>query len=297
MSAALINTPDKAAPLSLFTTTEVTVVDRPCGGGGGGGGYGRSLADKRKHGKTTTLIKQLKEAKRKGVEDECYLVVVPELSEIDRFKAELGDWIEAPQVGPSLFAEEDNLQEGTYSTKLDAIRDLLYNRSNVITTHVMYKRLGEFSDYLPFYHVIVDEVPLTAEVLDNSIGKGVWSTVMESTNSNEGYISVNPINNKLEATAKWHRESSNYIGGNGTADARVKSFMDKVIYKNVHYVSDTFFIIPIPDIFFTKPKSLTILTFLFEGTQLHKYMHKRGFKYRLDVDEAVVGEANEGTEA
>jgi hypothetical protein len=38
---------------------------------------------------------------------------------------------------------------------------------------------------------------------------------------------------------------------------------------------------PLPDAFFTRPKSLKIATFMFEGTQLDHYMRLRNYEYRI----------------
>ena len=223
--------------------TTIRVIDQPCG-----------------YGKTSQLIAQLKKSRDLPQSSDPVIIVVPELSEITRYQDQLGkDWLPEPIVGAS-------------ANKTEALIALLMRRSNVITTHSLYERIRRFENLLEPYHVIVDEVPTAAKQLPVQFGPGQFRHLLQNQ-----YIAIDPTTNLIQPTSQWFVDRPDYEFG---GDLHIKKFMDSVDNNEVYFVEGIYCVMPIPDAFFTKPKMLTILTFLFDGTQLHHWLLKRGFQFQ-----------------
>jgi len=222
--------------------TDINVIDRPCG-----------------FGKSTELIAEIKKHRIANPSAKI-LLVVPELGEVERFINAIGsDWVTAPVADES-------------ENKTDAFIGLLRSGNNVVTTHALYKRIRLFQHLLSGYHVIIDEVPTVAEDVSSNLGSGVFKQLLH----NQKYITIDPVTKLISATGNWDVFKEDFSTGIGK---QIQKFMRFVCEADVYYVNDTFQVLPLPDVFFTKPRSLTILTFLFKGTQLYYYMIKCGYKH------------------
>ncbi|QPB72243.1 DEAD/DEAH box helicase family protein [Magnetovirga frankeli] len=225
--------------------TAIRIIDKPCG-----------------FGKTSGLHSEAKQLIRISSREQ-FIFVVPELSEIERYKAELGDWVQEPS------------DKG--GSKSESIIRLLQMGKNIVTTHSLYDQIRKFEHLLPSYHVVIDEVPTTAKQVPVKFGKGLFKNLIH----HKKYISIDMQTNLISTTENWMIEKDDFESGD---DLHIKAFMNTVENREVYYVEGIYCVIPLPDAFFTKPKSLTILTFLFEGTQLHHWMMKRGFDYTILKD-------------
>ncbi len=233
--------------------TLITVIDRPCGSG-----------------KTNELIDDLKARKKQNAKEK-FLLVVPELGEVDRFIDALGaDYFETPIVKIEL------VREGEPDNKTDVLIDMLSRGRNVIITHSLYERIRQFEHLLTDYRVIVDETPTVAKQVHTMFGSGVFKNLLHD----KKYISIDPGTQLITATSDWLVDEREYFDG---TDVDICKFMAVIQSADVYYVKGTYCLMPLPDAFFTKPKSLTILTFLFAGSQLDHYMKKRGYKYFLQT--------------
>ncbi len=224
--------------------TVITVIDRPCG-----------------YGKSTELIAELKEH-RTNYPDAKILLIVPELGEVKRFLKEIGDWFHEPTPN----------NEAT--SKTDALIELLSNGKNVVATHSLYERIKKFQHLLNNYHVIIDEVPTAAKEVRTSFGTGVFKDLLHGRQ----FINIDPITKLITPTSNWLMVEDDYTIG---TDVGIQRFMDSVTLNDVFYVCDSYQVMPLPEAFFTKPASLTIFTFMFEGTQLDYHMKTRGYCYDL----------------
>ncbi len=233
--------------------TLITVIDRPCGSG-----------------KTNDLIDFLKAHKNQNIK-ERFLLVVPDLGEVDRFLIALGtDYFETPLV------QNEWVKEGYADNKTDVLIDILSQGKNAIITHSLYERIRQFENLLTDYRVIVDETPTVANQVHTMFGSGVFKHLLHE----KKYISIDPNTKLITATSNWLVDELAYFDG---SDVGISKFMEVIQSADVYYVRGTYCLMPLPDAFFTKPKSLTILTFLFAGTQLDHYMRKRGYQYSLQT--------------
>jgi len=229
--------------------TAITVIDRPCG-----------------FGKSTDLIAALLNLKTNEIKEKV-LLVVPELGEVKRFIDAVGsDYIQEPVV-----------EEGQAGNKTDELIQMLMQGVNVVITHSLYERIKRFEHLLTDYCVIIDEVPTVAKQVPTIFGKGVFKHLLHD----KQYINIDPNTQLITATGNWLVDELEYLDG---SDVNITRFMATIQRADVYYIRGTYCLMPLPDAFFTKPKSLTILTFLFEGTQLDYYMIKRGYQYTIQKD-------------
>lgn len=234
--------------------TMITIIDRPCG-----------------FGKSTDLIVKLLDLKAKGIKEKI-LLVVPELGEVERFINALGsDYFEEPVV------QSDWVREGFADNKTNVLIYILSRGKNVIITHSLYERIRLFEHLLSDYCVIIDEVPTVAKQVPTMFGSGVFNNLLNE----KKYISIDPVTKLITATSKWLIDERQYLEG---TDVDIVKFMEAIQRADVYYIKGAYCLMPLPDAFFTKPKSLTILTFLFEGTQLDHYIKKRGYSYSIQTD-------------
>ena len=232
----------------------ITIIDRPCG-----------------FGKSTDLITYLLDLKARNI-NEKILLVVPELGEVERFINALGsDYF----VEPVVISEW--VKEGLATSKTGALIDLLSRGNNVVITHALYERIRLFEHYLNDYCVIIDEVPTVVKQVATAFGSGVFNNLLYE----KQYISIDPKTKLITATARWLTDQWQYLEG---TDTYITKFMERIQSADVFNIKGTYCLMPLPEAFFTKPKSLTIITFLFEGTQLEHYMIKRGYNYYIQSD-------------
>jgi len=224
--------------------TAITIIDRPCG-----------------FGKSTDLIAYLLNLKANNIKEKIILVV-PELGEVKRFIDALG--YEAPVDHPDI-------------SKTDQLIDMLKHGCNVVITHALYERIKQFEQFLTDYCVIIDEVPTVAKQVPTIFGKGVFKHLLHD----KQYISIDPDTQLITATGNWLVDELEYLDG---SDVEITRFMATIQRADVYYIRGTYCLMPLPEAFFTKPKSLTILTFLFEGTQIDYYMRKRGYQCTIQKD-------------
>jgi hypothetical protein len=233
--------------------TVITVIDRPCG-----------------IGKTTDLINYLKNLKKHNIKEKI-LIVVPELGEVERFINALGiDYFETPIVDTKL------VKQGFADNKTDVLINILSRGQNAIITHALYERIRQFEHLLTDYCVIIDEVPAVAKQVRTMFGSGVFKKLLYD----KKYISIDPNTKLITSTGHWMVDELEYCEG---SDIGISKFMKTIQSADVYYIKGNYCVMPLPDAFFTRPKSLTILTFLFTGTQLDYYMRKRGYSYLLQT--------------
>jgi hypothetical protein len=201
-------------------------------------------------GKTTGLLKSFDPTRK-------YLLIVPLLTEVDRVKK---DAI-VPFVSPT------NM-EG-FVNKTDSLRQLLLDNKNVVTTHALYGIVGQLAwyGYLKDYDIIIDEVLDVVGQVD-----GVTPTSWKSFYLDLGFVEVDDVG-KVSPTSKWEeqvREVSDTLNPNLYALANMDS---------LHIVNGSFFLKCLPPPLLRSGRTITIYTYLAEGSMMLAYLKKLGIDY------------------
>ena len=196
--------------------TTITIKDYPCGSG-----------------KTSGMIKNFNE-------NEKYLVILPELSEVDRVILETKhvDFVEP--------TTDDN----PLGTKSESLRELLLLGSNIATTHAMFERLVPLAQegLLNEYCIFIDEVPEVVKAMASKSKISIQDIYIDG-----GYIEVEDTG-LVCPTNKW-RQSKNEVSD--TLDDQIlRSAETGCLY----LLREQFFIWALPRILLFASKSLTIMT-------------------------------------
>ena len=221
-------------------TATITIKDYPCGSG-----------------KTTSMIQSFRE-------NEKYLVILPELSEIDRVILETNH---VTFVAPTT---EDNI----LGTKSQSLKELLLLGQNIATTHAMYERLVPLAEegLLDEYCIFIDEVP---EVVKAVVNKS--KTSVEEIYINGGYVEVEDTG-LVSPTDKWQQNKKEL---SDTLDSKIlKSAQTGCLY----LLSGKLFIWALPSLLLGAGKSVTILTYKAEGSLLVSYLQKLSAPFVIEKD-------------
>ena len=220
--------------------TTITIKDYPCGSG-----------------KTSGMIKNFNE-------NEKYLVILPELSEVDRVILETKhvDFVEP--------TTDDN----PLGTKSESLRELLLLGSNIATTHAMFERLVPLAQegLLNEYCIFIDEVPEVVKAMASKSKVSIQDIYIDG-----GYIEVEDTG-LVCPTDKW-RQSKNEVSD--TLDDKIlRSAETGCLY----LLREKFFIWALPSILLFASKSLTIMTYKAEGSMLVHYLKRLSAPFIIDKD-------------
>jgi hypothetical protein len=203
-------------------------------------------------GKTSQLLNSFETTK-------MYLVVVPLLSEVTRVLTDACVDFYEPVVSEN------------YETKLGHALSLIDAGLNVVITHELYKSFSRLKNLsmLDEYHVIIDEVPDTMECIP--INKKSFETFYIGT----GQVQVDEFN-RVKTTSKWEEDKKNY-----------QDTLDKRIYAaasngTLTYTKEGGLMKVLPGRLFKAGKTLTVLTFLSDGSYFPYYLKKMGIRYVVD---------------
>ena len=208
-------------------------------------------------GKTNALLSILK-----ARPDLLVLVVVQTLSEVDRIISSVPKGrIYAPEGPGSL-----------HRTKGEQLEPLVRAGRSIVITHNLYERAGilAYQGAFSSYQVIIDEVPNAVSVSDLEL---------DAVSFNEFY--VGPGYCRIEQgglvsiTNKGEEE-----------EARLKTALDERLISNMrsgrlYYDGKKHFIQTIPTSLFTHADSVTVLTFLSEGSLFLKFLEKHQIDYSV----------------
>ena len=204
-------------------------------------------------GKTSQLLNSFKTTKK-------YLVVVPILSEVTRVLTDACVDFYEPVVS-------DN-----FETKLGHALSLIDAGLNVVITHKLYKDFSKLSNLgiLDEYHIIIDEVPDTVEPIAKPNFKSFKKFYVDT-----GLVRIDEFD-RAHPTSEWEDKRRDY-----------KDTLDSTIYsaaKNgtLVYVDGNMLMKVLPRKLFTAGKTLTVLTFLSDGSYFPYYLKKMGIRYVVD---------------
>lgn len=244
--STLKNIQDSVQAPDMSGNLIVQVMDRPCGSG-----------------KSTSLIQEVRENPEKS-----WLIVVPLLTEVDRFLTD----VNAGLPEPILFAP--SIGEAG-STKTEHMQLLMKAGMSIVTTHVMLKKYQEYELYLGQYDVVIDEVPDVVEQYNTKVTNGDWKGVIQA----DRFVDINPDTGEINPTREWATRRLKYSDDDTSI---IKCFMTDIEVMQIHYVTDSYFIVHVPRQMFTLSKSCRVMTFLFEGTKLQKFFDRLDINYQHD---------------
>ncbi len=229
----------------------ITIADKPCG-------YGKSTEINRSFNKS-----------------EKYIAVVPYLSEVERF-------IKGARTDSDFILTQPICNGGN---KSDHCEKLIRAGKSIACTHALFYRLGtlatqstgvarctefdsdgkptiEVDHLLNGYNLIIDEVVNPFEV-DQTVRKVDFDTAYLGL----GLATEEP-DGRIVPTEMWDEL---YRKGNKTFD---RSLYDKAKSGALYRISEKLFVLAIPKELLLKPKSVTIYTYLSEGSVLLQYLQK-----------------------
>lgn len=204
-------------------------------------------------GKTYDEIEKLK--RRNGKQ----LYVTPFLDEIERVKSQVPNICD-PKVSTFYNYETDEI-ETTY--KRDNLLNLANKRGNIITTHSLFTGLHR-SDYSYFkgYDLILDEVLTPIDVI------AMKSDDIDIAFS-QGLLVENELTGEVTFTGDEYK---------GNLYAKLRKYCAT---SNVIYVNGRLLVWAFPPEIFSEFKSITVLTYLFEGSLLRNYFKYYNIPYEI----------------
>ena len=207
-------------------------------------------------GKTTTLIEtiaQLSELK--------FLIVVQTLDEVRRVLQEAPEGRLKSPESPSTSGK----------TKSQQLEDLVLSGASIVITHALYERAGTLAleGGLNHYNVIIDEVPNAVTVARQVSFQSFQKHYLEP-----GYCEVAP-SGLVSPTEKGLSEADSLkevMDGKTMEDL----FSGRLFHDGLSHLIQT-----IPVYLFTRPLSVTVLTFMAEGTLFTKFLSKSDIDYQI----------------
>lgn len=223
------------------TLAKITFIDQPCG-----------------TGKTTALIKELAEwdaSKHRPV-----IVVTPRLSEVKRII----------NGAPSANIAQPDDENGN-TTKTNSMEALLAAGRNIACTHALYVKLRKMAQEgnLSGHRMVIDECPTPIE-LAPTITKSAFKNEIEG----KGLAHVDEVTGLVTPTDLWMERAA--MGGkNSFSKQYVLAAMGRLLVTP----DRDLLMMAIPVEMLLAPASLTILTYLHEGSLIAAYLDKLGVKY------------------
>jgi len=214
-------------------------------------------------GKTYDAIERMKQNKGN------FIYVTPFLDEVDRIIKNVPK-VYQPKITSSI---DPITSEKIIKYKRDNLLIMANGHVNMATTHSLFQKLNR-NDYKHFmkYDLILDEVITPIQIIDMK---------PDDINIafNEGLIVKNEQTGEITYTGDEYR---------GKFYSKLKQYCDTA---NVIYINGNLLVWAFPPEIFKNFKSVTVLTYLFEGSQLSAYFRYYDIPYKLintsDKDEQI----------
>lgn len=215
--------------------THTVIIDRPCG-----------------TGKTTAMLASLRP-------DRKYLLVTPSLTEVDRFIADSPSDVD-------ICTPRD-----TCGPKLHDLSRLLDAGRSVAITHKLYNSMLSQAPKLAGYDIIIDEAPTPVEH-----HAGIEADVFEQIMVRSGFAEVDLSTRQVTPTATWRQFERSHISKTSGEEVVTNGFFGD-LYANaingrLHANESGVFVIAVPNQVLLSGRSLTIMSFLTEGTYIRVYL-------------------------
>ncbi len=234
----------------------VKFIDRPCGVGKSSDTYANLSYDKR------------------------YLIVVPDLGEVERVIEETnkrGLGFQTPltmteylQGDPDEDISDSDLP---YSeSKLSHMQALMAEGANIVTTHKLFDMVDMSKVDTSFHHIIIDE---TFECV--TAVAGPKKAAFDKVYVREGYAVVDE-SGLVRPTDKWVLEADD------VDPAVSKKLFLKARAGRLHVSEDGFYVDVVPVQTFLRNQSCTVLTYMSEGSLMAAYLRRHGVEYEVERD-------------
>lgn len=203
-------------------------------------------------GKTSYLLKNFEE-------DKQYLVIVPVLTEVKRF-------IKDANVE---FSQPSEKETGRKSSHLV---ELLQDKKNVVITHKLLSDIAYAgkSDLLNDYHVIIDEV-LDVVTKETFCSEGSYKQVYLG-----GQFVTEDADGKVTPTDKWHEVYEDIADTLSVAHYRM------ACAGTLFHVGKGEFLKAMPLRLLQEARSVSIYTYMAEGSMMLAYVKKLGISYKVE---------------
>ena len=190
-------------------------------------------------------------------------MVVPYLSETERI-------ITSSKLVPF----QQPLNNNAHCTKLESIEALLLEGANIVTTHNLYSTIVSMvrQGLLDDYHIIIDEVPDVCEQVRDKNPRSIDEFYLKN-----GYITV-AQDGLVTATQKWddlHQEVAD------TLDTKIYHYAKSGC---LYLLNQSLFIWAILLGLLTAGQSVTIMTYMAEGSMLMAHLKKFSIPYTITKD-------------
>ena len=206
-------------------------------------------------GKTSAFMRSFDPDKR-------YLVVTPLLSEVKRI------------INNANVPFHEPTTEGESATKAEDLQDLLLEGCNVVTTHKLYQQIARLAQkgYLDGHHIIIDEVLDVCRQVDGKTPRSFQKFYLE-----DGFATVDK-DGKVNPTALWDAEFD------AVSDTLAPHLYHLATAGMLYIVDGQFFMWVLPEELLRAGRSITIYTYLADGSMLLAYLRKLNIAYLHDTD-------------
>ncbi|WP_312806543.1 hypothetical protein [Agrobacterium cavarae] len=201
-------------------------------------------------GKTTRMLSSFQEGEK-------YLVVVPLLSEVQRVVRDAS----------VTFTQPETDEHGTKAAHLEA---LLRAGENIVTTHALYKDLAKLAaaGLLDDHHIFIDEVLDVVQPVPGPTSKSFQEFYLD-----KGYV-FQRRDGLIIPTNKWDEDFSQ------VSDTLQSRLYRLARTRSLYRVDGEFFLWALPEVLLRAGKSMTVLTYLAEGSLMLAYMRRLEIPYR-----------------
>lgn len=214
---------------------------------------------------------------------QSYLVVVPLLTECDRVITSTqtrGITFEQPE--PETLAEFDaNGDEVVTTRKINALRRLLTEGANIVTTHAMFDTLAQVAEegLLDHYHIHIDEV-LSVIDANFKVAPKAWDRLFIKA----GLCTVDDLTRQVIPTQEWHEECADL------EDHVHLKFYKAASSGRLFNIHGGYNVAVMPEKLLKVGLSLTIYTYKAEGSIMYAYLKRLGLNPRHDHGPASIEE-------
>lgn len=209
-------------------------------------------------GKTTGMIEGFQEHQK-------YLVILPLLSEVER----------VINSSKKIYFSQPYENDNEAGTKEASLENMLLSGQNIATTHSLFQRLVPMirKGLLQDYDIIIDEVPDVVKTVTSKSETSVDEFYIKT-----GYITVDQASGLVKPTQKW-RSMKNDV--DDTLSNQILKFANTGC---LYLLDGQLFIWAMPRELLLAGRTITIMTYMFQGSILASYLCKAKVPFMVAND-------------